>query len=160
MELETINKLFLELSQFATAKTKRESELEDLLTSVRAVCAREGKGTHWGRLSNRIGEFGIGTVTAKIFKILPSDPEYADLTNAGEYQFQRCDNGDVLLRCAGKEIRIPKAHWCSDIANMSYYGEENMGFDRAANFHYGATIHESCRLGMKEKRVPEAWKGD
>lgn len=37
MELETINKLFLELSQFATAKTNREIELEEkikLLTPV------------------------------------------------------------------------------------------------------------------------------
>lgn len=31
MELETINKLFLELSQFATAKTKRELELEAII---------------------------------------------------------------------------------------------------------------------------------
>jgi len=31
MELETINKLYLELSQVATAKTGRELELEDLL---------------------------------------------------------------------------------------------------------------------------------
>ena len=31
MELETINKLFLELSQFTTAKTKRELELEEII---------------------------------------------------------------------------------------------------------------------------------
>ena len=34
MELETINKLFLELSQFATAKTKRELELESIIKSA------------------------------------------------------------------------------------------------------------------------------
>lgn len=34
MELETINKLYLELSQFATAKTARETELENKLKSV------------------------------------------------------------------------------------------------------------------------------
>ncbi len=32
MELETVNKLYLELSQVATAKTKRELELEEALT--------------------------------------------------------------------------------------------------------------------------------
>jgi hypothetical protein len=31
MQLETINKLFLELSQFATAKTQRELELEAII---------------------------------------------------------------------------------------------------------------------------------
>lgn len=40
MELETVNKLYLELSQVATAKTARELELEDLLTSARAIAER------------------------------------------------------------------------------------------------------------------------
>ena len=39
MELETVNKLYLELSQIATAKTGRELELEDLLISARCFCA-------------------------------------------------------------------------------------------------------------------------
>lgn len=43
MELEAINNLFLELSQFATAKTKRELELEDLLRSAHAIAMRNGK---------------------------------------------------------------------------------------------------------------------
>jgi len=34
MELETINKLYLELSQIATAKTRRELELETLLAQA------------------------------------------------------------------------------------------------------------------------------
>lgn len=75
MELETINKLFLELSQFATAKTKRELELEDLLTSARCIAEREGKETHWKRFDARIESFGIGSITAKTFRILPSDKE-------------------------------------------------------------------------------------
>ena len=37
MELEIINKLYLELSQVATAKTKRELELENLQTKVDAI---------------------------------------------------------------------------------------------------------------------------
>lgn len=36
MELGIINRLFLELSQFATAKTRREIELERQLASARA----------------------------------------------------------------------------------------------------------------------------
>lgn len=39
MELEIINKLYLELSQVATVKTRRELELEDLLRSALAIAA-------------------------------------------------------------------------------------------------------------------------
>ena len=46
MELETINKLYLELSQFVTAKTDRERRLEDLLTSARVIARRHGADTN------------------------------------------------------------------------------------------------------------------
>lgn len=75
MEFETINKLYLELSQIATAKTKRELELEDILTSARAIADRAGEGTNWQRFSERIEKAGIGSITAKTFRILPSDVE-------------------------------------------------------------------------------------
>lgn len=75
MNLEIINKLFLELSQFATAKTKRELELEELLTSARSIAQRKGEGTAWERFSNRLAQAGISDVTAKTFRILPSDLE-------------------------------------------------------------------------------------
>jgi hypothetical protein len=68
MELETINKLFLELSQIATAKTKRELDLEDLLTSARCIAQRKGDDTHWETFDARIASFGIGSVTARVFK--------------------------------------------------------------------------------------------
>lgn len=73
MELETINKLYLELSQFATAKTRRELVLEDLLVSARAIAERKGKDTAWERFSEQLRKEGIGCVTAKVFKVLPSD---------------------------------------------------------------------------------------
>jgi hypothetical protein len=80
MERDTINKLYLELSQFATAKTARESdlearvaELEDLLTSARAIAERNGVDTAWARFSQRLAKAGIGAVTPKVFKVLPSD---------------------------------------------------------------------------------------
>ena len=52
---------------------KTEAELRDVLTSARAIAERNGDGTHWGRFSARIGELGIGSVTARTFRILPSD---------------------------------------------------------------------------------------
>jgi len=73
MELETINKLYLELSQFATAKTKRELELEDVLTSARAIAERQGENTNWEIFSKRIAGLGIGYITAKVFKMPPLD---------------------------------------------------------------------------------------
>ncbi len=74
------------------------------------------------------------------------------------YSFERMENGDVMLRCGGETIRIPKSHWCSTIAQMSYYGEEDYGFYRATNFHYGQPIHPTTPIS--DKPVPEAWKGD
>ena len=74
-QLETINRLYLELSQVATAKTAREIELEDLLTSARAICQRKGEGTAWERFDARIATAGVGSVTAKTFRVLPSDLE-------------------------------------------------------------------------------------
>lgn len=38
MELETINRLYLELSQIATAKTARELELESEIQQLRSQC--------------------------------------------------------------------------------------------------------------------------
>ncbi len=73
MELETVNKLYLELSQIATAKTGRELELEDLLISARCIAQRKGVDTAWDRFDTRLGEAGIGSITAKVFKVLPSD---------------------------------------------------------------------------------------
>jgi len=73
MELETLNKLYLELSQVATAKTARELELEDLLISARAIAERKGEYVAWERFSERLQNAGIGFVTAKTFRVLPSD---------------------------------------------------------------------------------------
>ena len=73
MELETVNKLYLELSQIATAKTARELQLEDLLTSARAIAQRSGTETAWDRFDAAVANAGMGSVTAKVFKVLPSD---------------------------------------------------------------------------------------
>lgn len=75
MELETINKLYLELSQIATAKTARELELEDLLRSAHSIAKRHGEGTAWDRFSEQLSKAGIGSVTPKTFRILPGDME-------------------------------------------------------------------------------------
>jgi hypothetical protein len=50
MDLEIINRLYLELSQFATAKTAKEIQLEDKLELVRVFLA-ECKGDTYDRIS-------------------------------------------------------------------------------------------------------------
>jgi len=54
--------------------------------------------------------------------------------------------GDVTLTQV-----IDKNHWHSIIAQVSYYGEEDYGFYRAANFHSGEPIHETCPLIEKDR---------
>jgi hypothetical protein len=63
------------------AKTARQTELEDLLASARAICQRKGDGTAWERFDERIAKAGIGSVTAKTFRILQSDLEAASDTS-------------------------------------------------------------------------------
>lgn len=52
---------------------KRVAELSDLLTSARAIAERKGDSTHWERFSTRLGEAGIGSITARTFRVLQSD---------------------------------------------------------------------------------------
>lgn len=54
----------------------RVVELEDLLSSAYNIANRNGKDTHWLRFSGKLHAHGISPVTAKTFKILPSDDEY------------------------------------------------------------------------------------
>lgn len=75
MDTETIDRLFLELSQFTTATTGKElkleirvKELEDLLRSARCIALRHGKDTAWDTFAARIASAGIGHITAKVFK--------------------------------------------------------------------------------------------
>ena len=51
----------------------KEEKLVDLLTSARCIAERQGQETAWERFSAAIQKQGIGSVTAKVFKILESD---------------------------------------------------------------------------------------
>lgn len=64
------------------AKTARERELEDLLVSARAIAQRKGADTAWERFDERLASFGIGCITAKVFKVLPSDRELLESMEA------------------------------------------------------------------------------
>lgn len=49
------------------------AKLRDLLRSARAIADRQGDRTAWARFSASIGELGIGSVTPRTYRILPSD---------------------------------------------------------------------------------------
>jgi hypothetical protein len=53
----------------------REIEMEELLCSAHAIALREGKDTAWKRFAASIAKLGIGSVTARVYRILPSDIE-------------------------------------------------------------------------------------
>lgn len=57
MDLEIINKLFLELSQVSTAKTERENKLEELLGEARTIAQRSGADTNWDNFLNEVDSY-------------------------------------------------------------------------------------------------------
>ena len=74
MDAKSIDQIFLELAEVTSARTPRETrlqkrvvELESVLTSVRAVCQREGLGTLWENLDARLKDLGIGKITSDTF---------------------------------------------------------------------------------------------
>jgi hypothetical protein len=96
METETIDRLFLELSQVTQATTEKEIRLKeqnqmlskhvvsltkeredllDLLTSARAIAIRHGEDTAWEHFGERLRLAGAGSVTPKTFRVLPNDAE-------------------------------------------------------------------------------------
>jgi hypothetical protein len=70
MKQETIHP---SIRSFHPIKTPRELELEDLLASARCIAQRKGIDTAWERFDSRLAAMGISSVSAKPFKILPSD---------------------------------------------------------------------------------------
>lgn len=53
----------------------REREMADLLRSACAIAEREGAGTHWGRFIASIHKLGLSGITARTYRVLPSDVE-------------------------------------------------------------------------------------
>ena len=62
-----------EVKEMLALSRDRIDLLEDLLTSARAIAERRGQDTAWERFSERLGECGIGSITAKTFRVLPGD---------------------------------------------------------------------------------------
>lgn len=64
----------LRAGTFVMARVK---EMEELLISARTICQRQGAETAWERFDESIAKLGIGSITARVYKVLPSDREPA-----------------------------------------------------------------------------------
>lgn len=56
-------------------KSAREIELEELLRSACAIAERGGTGTAWDRFAASVHAVGLNGVTARTYRLLPSDVE-------------------------------------------------------------------------------------
>lgn len=54
---------------------KRTHELEDLLRSACCIAERKGERTAWERFEASIRNLGLNPITARTYRILPSDEE-------------------------------------------------------------------------------------
>ncbi len=52
---------------------KIEHELTDLLRSAHCIADRKGEDVAWERFADSISRAGIGSVTARTYRLLPSD---------------------------------------------------------------------------------------
>ena len=55
--------------------TARERRMEELLTSAAAIAGRRGVDVAWDRFGASIRAEGIGAITARTYRVLPSDTE-------------------------------------------------------------------------------------
>ena len=53
----------------------RIEEFEALLQSAHLIARRKGANTHWERFAQSIANAGVSYLTARTYKILPSDLE-------------------------------------------------------------------------------------
>lgn len=78
-ELRQLQSQIIHGTDFFGKAADHVQELQELLRSASTIAAREGHGTHWERFAASIAEVGIGPVTARTYRILPSDMD-ADAT--------------------------------------------------------------------------------
>ncbi len=59
----------------AQPTTPRERQLEELLRSACAIAERRGEGTAWERFAASVHAAGLNGITARTYRVLPSDLE-------------------------------------------------------------------------------------
>lgn len=62
----------------ADRSNERERELEELVRSACAIADRKGEATAWDRFTASARALGLNGVTARTYRILPSEAEHKD----------------------------------------------------------------------------------
>jgi hypothetical protein len=72
---ETLRECADTLRMLLTSKglNAREEEMEDLLRSACAIAERKGASTAWDRFADSIRRLGLNGITARTYRILPTD---------------------------------------------------------------------------------------
>lgn len=69
---------------------------------------------------------------------------YFERLSDGSVRIMKTKNSEVIM-----DLAIDADMWCSIIACMSYYGEEDYGWYRAKNFHQGIALTDETPLKTK-----------
>lgn len=70
---ETLRECADALRILLTIPDEREKEMEELLRSACAIADRNGENTAWERFGNGIRKVGLNGITARTYRVLPSD---------------------------------------------------------------------------------------
>lgn len=75
------------------------SKLVELLRSARHIADRKGENTAWERFANSIADLGISGITARTYRMLPSDPVPVSAKNLQLQLHWKCgiDQGPVAI---------------------------------------------------------------
>lgn len=77
-----------------------------------------------------------------------SDGLFFERLSTGSVRIVKRETGNPDSAVVFEQI-VDESAWCSVIASMSYYGEENYGYYRALNFHSGRKLDSTTPLVNK-----------
>lgn len=97
--------------------SEREIGLEELVRSACAIAERQGAGTAWNRFIASAKSFGLNGVTARTYRILPSDADTSQPTTKGiemirEFEYSidggpwQWAEGDTLAIVGKPSVRV------------------------------------------------------
>lgn len=101
---EADNAQFACSCRWSNSPLRFTAESTALLRSAHAIAVRKGAGTAWERFAASIQALGIGPVTARTYRILPSDTEESD--ESGEAQERITDADAEVERLARKAATL------------------------------------------------------
>ena len=106
-------------------KTDRESVLEELLRSACAIAERQGAGTAWDRFAASVRAVGLNGITARTYRVLPSDEPAPQAEPADAMTFDKW--WDTTKTKATPETYAGWEHSCRQAWNAARKEVERLG---------------------------------